>query len=304
MPDAAITIVGGGVIGLAIAAELAPRYSPLFVLERNPRYGQETSARNSEVIHAGIYYPEGSLKAQLCVEGRELLYDLCERNGVPYRRITKIITATKKEEEAELERLYAVGTANGAPLRRLTAAEVLAMEPHIVTVGGLLSSSTGIISAHGLMDYFYHAIRGPLVPVAQAPDDGRERGARNRADPLALDISVIVPQKARRRQAVAEVHRARRGFHPVREQILLQALRSVSFPCSPVRGHDLNLQPRTFNGPSRRRTFAPGMITAGGYPEDSTQQRNWIVRSHTVYRRVPCSAPSPFLFPQEHAALF
>ena len=160
MPDAAITIVGGGVIGLAIAAELAPHYSPLFVLERNPRYGQETSARNSEVIHAGIYYPEGSLKAQLCVEGRELLYNLCERNGVPHRRITKIITATKKEEEAELERLYAVGTANGAPLRRLTAAEVLAMEPHITTVGGLLSSSTGIISAHGLMDYFYHAVRG------------------------------------------------------------------------------------------------------------------------------------------------
>jgi len=159
MPDAAITIVGGGVIGLAIAAELAPRYSPLFVLERNPRYGQETSARNSEVIHAGIYYPEGSLKAQLCVEGRELLYELCERNGIPHRRITKIITATKKEEEAELERLYKVGTANGAPLQRLTAAEVLAMEPHITTVGGLLSSSTGIISAHGLMDYYYHAIR-------------------------------------------------------------------------------------------------------------------------------------------------
>lgn len=179
MPDAAITIVGGGVIGLAIAAELAPRYSPLFVLERNPRYGQETSARNSEVIHAGIYYPEGSLKAHLCVEGRELLYDLCERNGVPHRRITKIITATKKEEEAELERLYAVGTANGAPLTRLTASEVLAMEPHIVTVGGLLSSSTGIISAHGLMDYFYHAIRGrggevqmhcTVVGIEKCPD--------------------------------------------------------------------------------------------------------------------------------------
>jgi L-2-hydroxyglutarate oxidase LhgO len=159
MPDVAITIVGGGVIGLAIGAELASRHAPLFVLERNPRYGQETSARNSEVIHAGIYYPVGSLKATLCVEGRALLYDLCERNNIPHRRIAKVITATRKEEESELDRLYAVGTANGAPLQRLTAAEVSALEPHVTTVGGLLSGSTGIISAHGLMDYFYHAIR-------------------------------------------------------------------------------------------------------------------------------------------------
>lgn len=159
MSDVAITIVGGGVIGLAIAAELAPRHAPLFVLERNARYGQETSARNSEVIHAGIYYPPNSLKARLCVEGRELLYKLCESHSIPHQRITKVITATRPEEEAELERLYAVATANGAPLQRLTAAAVRALEPHITTVGGLLSPSTGIISAHGLMDYYYHTIR-------------------------------------------------------------------------------------------------------------------------------------------------
>lgn len=79
------------------------------------------------------------------------------------------------------------------------------------------------------------------------------------------------------------------GLHTVRVQILLQALRSVSFPRSPVRGPDLNLQPRIFKSPTRRWTLAPGMITTGGYPENSAQQRNWIVRSHTVYRRVPCS---------------
>lgn len=159
MPDVAVTVIGGGVVGLAIAAELAPRYSPLFLLERNARYGQETSSRNSEVIHAGIYYAAGSLKARLCVEGREILYQLCEANGIPHRRVTKIITATRPEEEPELDRLYNAGTTNGAPLQFLTAAQVHAMEPNITTVGGLLSPSTGIISAHGLMDYYHHAAR-------------------------------------------------------------------------------------------------------------------------------------------------
>ncbi len=159
MPDVAVTVIGGGVVGLAIAAELAPRHSPLFLLERNAKYGQETSSRNSEVIHAGIYYAAGSLKARLCVEGREMLYKLCEANDIPHRRVTKIITATKPEEEPELERLHKAGTANGAPLEFLSAAQVHAMEPNITTVGGLLSPSTGIISAHGLMDYYHHAAR-------------------------------------------------------------------------------------------------------------------------------------------------
>lgn len=159
MADAAVTVIGGGVVGLAIAAELAPRYSPLFLLERNAKYGQETSSRNSEVIHAGIYYPAGSLKASLCVEGREMLYRLCEANDIPHRRVTKIITATKPEEEPELDRLYKAGTTNGAPLEFLTAAQVHALEPNVTTVGGLLSPSTGIISAHGLMDYYHHTAR-------------------------------------------------------------------------------------------------------------------------------------------------
>lgn len=159
MPDVAVTVIGGGVVGLAIAAELAPRHAPLFVLERHPRYGQETSARNSEVIHAGIYYQTGSLKAQLCVEGREMLYALCEKHGVPHRRITKVITATRKDEELELDRIFALAAANGVSLERLTAAAVKALEPHVTTFGGLLSPTTGIISAHGLMDYFYHDVR-------------------------------------------------------------------------------------------------------------------------------------------------
>lgn len=159
MPDAAVTIIGGGVVGLAIAAELSARHSPLFVLERNPKVGQETSSRNSEVIHAGIYYANGSLKARLCVEGNRMLYELCARHDIPHRRITKIITATSQDELAALGDLNALGTSNGVTLNMMTAEEVHALEPQIVSVGGLFSPNTGIISAHGLMDYFAHVTR-------------------------------------------------------------------------------------------------------------------------------------------------
>jgi L-2-hydroxyglutarate oxidase LhgO len=155
MADAAITIIGGGVVGLAIAAELSKQYAPLYILERNERYGQETSSRNSEVIHAGIYYPHGSLKAQLCVEGKNILYDLCAKNEIPHRRITKIITAATKDELPALEKLYDHAAGNGVELQMLTGEQVHALEPNIASVAGILSPSTGIISAHGLMDYFF-----------------------------------------------------------------------------------------------------------------------------------------------------
>jgi L-2-hydroxyglutarate oxidase LhgO len=159
MADAALTVIGGGAVGLAIAAELSRRHAPLYLLERNPKYGQETSSRNSEVIHAGIYYAAGSLKARLCVEGNSLLYEICGRHDIPHSRITKIITATRQSEEGELDRLRALGSGNGVTLRMMSAAEVHALEPEIVTVGGLFSPNTGIISAHGLMDYFYRTAK-------------------------------------------------------------------------------------------------------------------------------------------------
>jgi L-2-hydroxyglutarate oxidase LhgO len=159
LADVSVTVIGAGAVGLAIAAELAKEHAPLFVLERYEKYGLETSSRNSEVIHAGIYYPEGSLKAKLCVEGRELLYELCATHGIPHRRITKIITAVKGSELPELDRLYALGSSNGVSLRMLTAEGVRTLEPSINSVGGIFSPSTGIISAHGLMDCYYHLIR-------------------------------------------------------------------------------------------------------------------------------------------------
>lgn len=159
MADVAVTVIGGGVVGLAIAAELAPKYSPLFLFERREKCGTETSSRNSEVIHAGIYYPHGSLKARLCVEGKHLLYELCAKHDIPHRRITKIITATTPDELTRLEALYNHGLANGVELELLSAERVHALEPHIASLGGIFSPSTGIISAHGLMDYFSHTAR-------------------------------------------------------------------------------------------------------------------------------------------------
>src|SRR4030095_15071136 len=106
--------------------------------------GSETSSRNSEVIHAGMYYPEGSLKARLCVRGKELLYELCERAVIAHRRTGKLIGALRKEEEPELERLLASGTCNGVPLALVGTEECRRLEPEVPAVAGLLSPTTGI----------------------------------------------------------------------------------------------------------------------------------------------------------------
>jgi L-2-hydroxyglutarate oxidase LhgO len=159
MADTPLTIVGAGVVGLAVAARLAPRHPELVILERRERHGSETSSRNSEVIHAGMYYPTGTLKARLCVRGKDLLYELCERRGVPHRRITKLIVATAPTETAELERLLALGRANCVELSMLTGEQCRHLEPAVLAVAGLLSPTTGILSAHGFMDALLHEAR-------------------------------------------------------------------------------------------------------------------------------------------------
>lgn len=182
MPDIGITIVGGGVVGLAIAARLAPRNPDLVVLERHPKHGQETSSRNSEVIHGGMYYREGSLKARLCVEGNRAIYETCEEHGIPYKRCGKLITATEAGELPALDRILALGTANGVEMRRISAAEALALEPNIRSAGALFSPNTGVVSAHGLMDYFFHRAtaagavfqpRSEVVAIEPAPEGYR-----------------------------------------------------------------------------------------------------------------------------------
>ena len=159
MADTGIAVVGAGVVGLAVAARLAPRHPDLVLLERNPRHGQETSSRNSEVIHAGIYYPRGSLKARLCVEGNRLLYEMCAARGVPHRRCGKIITAADESELPALDDLRQRARANGVELERLPAPAAAALEPQVRSAGALLSPTSGIVSAHGLMDALLHEVR-------------------------------------------------------------------------------------------------------------------------------------------------
>jgi L-2-hydroxyglutarate oxidase LhgO len=145
-------VVGAGVVGLAVARGLATAGREVVVLEREGLIGSHTSARNSEVIHAGIYYPKGSAKARLCVRGREMLYAWCESHGVPHRRIGKIIVATSAAQEGALAGIAAAAAGNGVDdLRPLSGADLRAMEPALRGVAGLLSPSTGIIDSHALM---------------------------------------------------------------------------------------------------------------------------------------------------------
>src|SRR5262245_9597454 len=152
MTDTGLTVVGAGVVGLAVAARLAPEFPDLVLLERNPRYGMETSSRNSQVIHAGIYYPAGSLKARLCLEGRDRLYDFCLRHDVPHAKLGKLVTAAEREELPALDAVEATAAANGVPLVRLTAAKAHALEPHVRSAGALFSPESGVVDVHALMD--------------------------------------------------------------------------------------------------------------------------------------------------------
>jgi L-2-hydroxyglutarate oxidase LhgO len=152
-----ITIIGAGVVGLTIAAELSARYDNIVVLERHDTFGQETSSRNSEVIHSGIYYPEGSLKALLCVDGAGQLYEICERYSIPYKKLGKLIIAADELELKPLEELHKKGQKNNVRgLVILNKNDVNKMEPNAKTIAALYSPDTGIVDSHSLMKHFYN----------------------------------------------------------------------------------------------------------------------------------------------------
>ena len=145
-------MVGAGVVGLAVARALARQGREVLVLEAAAGIGTGTSSRSSEVIHAGIYYATGSLKAQLCVRGRELLYAFCDRHGVEHRRTGKLIVATSAEQVPALESARAQAQTNGVlDLQWLDAAQARTLEPALACKAALLSPSTGIVDSHGLM---------------------------------------------------------------------------------------------------------------------------------------------------------
>ncbi|MBI4723222.1 MAG: NAD(P)/FAD-dependent oxidoreductase [Candidatus Stahlbacteria bacterium] len=149
------TIIGAGVVGLSIAAQIAQPSKEVYIIERHASFGQETSSRNSEVIHSGIYYPKGSLKAITCVEGNRLLYDICASNNIPHKRIGKLIIATNLNETQILMSLLHRATDNGVQdLVILNKKEMQKIEPNIEGVAALYSPNTGIIDSHSLMLYF------------------------------------------------------------------------------------------------------------------------------------------------------
>lgn len=159
MEEFDITIIGAGIVGLAIASEI-PQGDNL-VIERHENFGKETSSRNSEVIHAGIYYPTGFLKARLCVEGNELIYRLCKDNNINHKQLGKIIVAVNNEEEKDLENLYRQGISNGVGgLRIVPKEEIKRLEPNVNAVSGIYSPTTGIVDTHSLMRYFELKAKG------------------------------------------------------------------------------------------------------------------------------------------------
>jgi L-2-hydroxyglutarate oxidase LhgO len=206
-------VVGAGVVGLAVARRLALAGREVVVLEAEAGIGHHTSSRNSEVIHAGLYYPTGSLKARLCVAGRLALYSYLVERSIPHRRIGKILVAVSESEIATLERIARLAESNGVTdLVPLSASDVRAFEPSVRAIRGVLSPQTGIVDSHALMSALradLEAQRGTVVlrapVVGGRPAQGGLELDVGGPDPLRVRCNLVVnsaglfaPQLARR----------------------------------------------------------------------------------------------------------
>jgi L-2-hydroxyglutarate oxidase LhgO len=191
-----VVVIGAGLVGLACARALALAGREVVILEAEDAIGTHTSSRNSEVIHAGIYYPQGSLKARACLAGRRRLYEYCAARGVPHRRCGKLIVATDKAQLDELEGIRRKAHANGVTdVVPVSLAEVRAMEPEIACVAALHSPSTGIVDSHALMlAYLGDAERAGAMLALQSPLDR----AIVRADGIELRVAGAEPILAAR----------------------------------------------------------------------------------------------------------
>lgn len=166
MIDIHITIIGAGVVGLAIAKEVAEKYEHVVVVERHDSFGRETSSRNSEVIHDGANYPENSLKGKLCVRGNRMLYDICEKNNINFKKLGKLTLAATDADVQKLEALQKKGEENGVEnLVFFEPAQLKKIEPYAKAKLALYSPNTGIVDTHGLMKHFAHAAqsKGALI---------------------------------------------------------------------------------------------------------------------------------------------
>lgn len=152
MDQANILIIGGGVVGCAVARAVSARWQDVFLVEQNPKLGMATSSRNSGVVHSGIYYPKNSLKARHCIEGNRLTYEFCKKHNVPFRHTGKLVVAANGHEQADLEALFRHGTENGVEgLRIVGPEEIRKREPHVLGTAAIEVPSTGIVSAEELV---------------------------------------------------------------------------------------------------------------------------------------------------------
>jgi L-2-hydroxyglutarate oxidase LhgO len=208
-----VLVIGAGVVGLAIARALALRGHEVVVAEKTDAIGSGISSRNSEVIHAGMYYPAGSLRARHCVAGRRMLYAFCESHGVPHRKCGKLIVATNDLEQSKIEGIYEQGVTNGVEgLQLLSGPEATALEPQLACTGAVLSSETGIVDSHALMLALQGdleaaggmiAFGAPVERIARA--DGTWEVEVGGAEPTTLAVDAVVNAASLGAQALARV---------------------------------------------------------------------------------------------------
>ena len=212
-------VVGAGVVGLAIARKLAQSGREVILLEREDAFGTATSSRNSEVIHAGIYYPADSLMARLCVTGKRALYAFCENHGVAHKRTGKLIVATDETEAAKLDGIAARAARNGVDdMVKLSGAEAAALEPALKATAALLSPSTGIIDSHGYMLALLGDAEAAGAMIAYAAPFV---SARRTGDGLVVSVGGAEPMELKTRILInaaglhaSEVARAIEGLDP------------------------------------------------------------------------------------------
>jgi L-2-hydroxyglutarate oxidase LhgO len=236
-----VAVIGAGVTGLASALSLAERGASVAVLERHARAGHETSTRNSGVIHAGLYYPPGSLKAQLCVEGRDRLYDFCARYHVPHRRCGKLVVGNSPEEIVELERLMQRSIANGVTSAAMVDQSfILAREPHVSgATAALWSPDTGIVESETLVKTLFNLCRDrDVAMLVGSPLVGAEASADA--------IKLVTPHEEFEASAVVNAA----GLYA--DQVS-RMLGGAAFTIHPCRGEYVELAPT-------RRTWVNGLV--------------------------------------------
>ncbi len=231
-----VAVIGGGVTGLASALALARGGASVCLLEREGKPGRVTSTHNSGVIHAGIYYPAGSLKARLCVEGRDRLYEFCPSHQVPHRRCGKLIVAANEDEAAQLPALMRLGLDNGVALEMVDAAFVKAREPNVHAVSAIWSPDTGILEAEALVKALEHLCRQhDVAMVVGSPLLG--------AEPLADGMELVTPHE----RFIAHTVVNASGVHADTTSAMLGGMPFRIYPCrgeyaelAPARRHMVN----------------------------------------------------------------